>query len=99
MAPPGSIISFTGNNRNRRNPRRNCPGPQGMGHMTVKTILEEKSIFGKSYLEQYCHFICDDCGTTYCLDHVTIPSVQLPSGFKHKQTDVVVSGVCEKCDT
>jgi Fur family transcriptional regulator, ferric uptake regulator len=47
--------------------------------------------------DNHVHFICDSCDTTYCLDHVTIPSVNLPKGFKSKQTDVVVSGVCKNC--
>ena len=48
--------------------------------------------------DNHVHFICDDCGTTYCLDHVEVPAVALPAGFKAKQTDVVVSGTCIKCN-
>ncbi len=47
--------------------------------------------------DNHIHFVCDVCGTTFCLDHVTIPNVQLPAGFKSKQTDVIVSGICGKC--
>jgi Fur family ferric uptake transcriptional regulator len=47
--------------------------------------------------DDHVHFLCDDCGTTYCLDHVTVPPVQLPNGFRATQTDVVVSGKCMKC--
>ncbi|MBV9989597.1 MAG: transcriptional repressor [Chitinophagaceae bacterium] len=47
--------------------------------------------------DDHVHFMCDDCGTTYCLDHVTIPPVALPQGFRATQTDVVVSGKCQKC--
>ena len=65
---------------------------------SVKYALCKDACSEGHHHDNHVHFICDDCGTTYCLDHVTIPSVQLPSGFKHKQTDVVVSGVCEKCD-
>lgn len=48
--------------------------------------------------DNHVHFICDVCDTTYCLDHVIIPLVTLPEGFKQKQTDVVVSGVCKNCE-
>ena len=48
--------------------------------------------------DNHVHFICDDCGTTYCLDHVDIPTIQLPEGFKAKQTDIVMSGVCKECN-
>jgi Fur family ferric uptake transcriptional regulator len=47
--------------------------------------------------DDHVHFLCDACGTTYCLDHVTVPPVQLPNGFRATQTDVVVSGKCMKC--
>jgi len=47
--------------------------------------------------DDHVHFMCDDCGKTYCLDNVTIPAVTLPKGFKATQTDVVVSGKCMKC--
>lgn len=47
--------------------------------------------------DNHVHFICDDCGTTYCLDHVNIPQVSLPDGFASKQTDVVISGTCKNC--
>ena len=47
--------------------------------------------------DDHVHFMCDDCGTTYCLDHVIVPQVQLPQGFTAAQTDVLVSGKCMKC--
>lgn len=47
--------------------------------------------------DDHVHFLCDTCGTTYCLDHVTVPSVQLPKGFEATQTDLVVSGTCARC--
>ena len=47
--------------------------------------------------DNHVHFICDDCGTAYCLENISIPEVKLPAGFKQVQTDVLVSGVCDKC--
>jgi Fur family ferric uptake transcriptional regulator len=48
--------------------------------------------------DDHVHFICDDCGTTYCLEHVAIPEVHLPDGFVLKQTEVLVSGKCNRCN-
>lgn len=48
--------------------------------------------------DNHIHFICDNCNTTFCLDHVSIPKVDMPKGFKAKQTDVVVSGICNNCN-
>jgi Fur family ferric uptake transcriptional regulator len=44
------------------------------------------------------HFMCDCCGTTYCLDHVQVPTFQLPGGFLAARTDMVVSGSCNRCN-
>jgi Fur family transcriptional regulator, ferric uptake regulator len=49
------------------------------------------------HLDNHVHFMCDQCGTTYCLDHVNVPSVFLPAGFIVNQVDVVASGTCMKC--
>jgi Fur family ferric uptake transcriptional regulator len=48
--------------------------------------------------DDHVHFMCDVCGTTYCLDHVTVPSVDLPAGFKATQTDLIMSGRCMRCN-
>ena len=47
--------------------------------------------------DNHIHFMCDDCGITYCLDHVTVPIVNLPAGFRATQIDVVISGKCMNC--
>jgi Fur family transcriptional regulator, ferric uptake regulator len=47
--------------------------------------------------DNHVHFICDDCGTTYCLENITIPALNLPKGFVVKRTDVVASGICDRC--
>ncbi|MBP7345970.1 Fur family transcriptional regulator [Sediminibacterium sp.] len=48
--------------------------------------------------DDHVHFICDDCGTTYCIDEVSVPKVKLPKGFSAVQTDLVISGTCNKCE-
>lgn len=48
--------------------------------------------------DNHVHFICDSCGSTYCLENVTNPEVKLPNNFTVKQIDVVVSGICSSCN-
>src|SRR5476649_2615989 len=48
--------------------------------------------------DNHVHFICDDCGATYCLENIVVPRIKLPGGFTQKQTDVIVSGKCDKCN-
>lgn len=47
--------------------------------------------------DDHVHFICETCGTTYCLDNVTIPSVNVPKDFFVHQTNVLVNGICKDC--
>ena len=47
--------------------------------------------------DNHVHFICDNCGATYCLENIIVPEVKLPGGFIQKQADVIVSGTCDKC--
>ena len=47
--------------------------------------------------DDHVHFMCDACGTTYCLDHVVVPAIILPIGFTVTQTDVIISGICKNC--
>ena len=47
--------------------------------------------------DNHVHFICDVCDKTICLENVIIPEVKLPKGFTQKQTDVVISGICNEC--
>ena len=48
--------------------------------------------------DNHVHFICAICDTTFCLDHVTVPSIKLPKGFEQKQADVVIGGICKNCN-
>jgi Fur family transcriptional regulator, ferric uptake regulator len=47
--------------------------------------------------DNHVHFVCTKCQTTQCLEHVTIPVVKLPDGFKPTQSEMVVKGVCKNC--
>jgi len=48
--------------------------------------------------DNHVHFICDNCNTAYCLDNTDYVKPQLPKGFKQTRTDVIVSGICIKCN-
>lgn len=48
--------------------------------------------------DDHVHFMCDICGTTFCLDQVNVPKITLPMGFVATQMDLVVSGKCLKCN-
>ncbi len=48
--------------------------------------------------DNHIHFICDNCSTTYCLDHINIPEIKLPKGFFINGTDILVNGICKNCN-
>ncbi|BAV09589.1 Fur family transcriptional regulator, ferric uptake regulator [Filimonas lacunae] len=65
---------------------------------SVKYALCKDECSAGHHHDDHVHFVCDNCGITYCLDHVTVPKVQLPKGFQGKQVDVIVSGICSSCN-
>ena len=47
--------------------------------------------------DNHVHFVCSECDSTVCLEHVTIPEVQLPKGFTATEVQMVVTGICSNC--
>lgn len=46
----------------------------------------------------HVHFKCNICGLTNCLEDVHIPALSLPEGYKRQETNLLVQGVCPKCN-
>ena len=44
-----------------------------------------------------CHFYCEHCQKTYCLDKDSIPPIRLPEGFVAQKVSYVVKGICSEC--
>jgi Fur family transcriptional regulator, ferric uptake regulator len=47
--------------------------------------------------DHHVHFVCQQCGSTVCLEEVTVPDVKLPRGYEPTQVEVVVNGICKDC--
>lgn len=47
--------------------------------------------------EFHCHFYCEKCKKTYCLDDSVVTNISLPRGFVMKQANYIVKGICDKC--
>lgn len=67
------------------------------GTSNTKFALCEAHCHEHNHKDEHVHFHCLKCENTFCIDSVFIPDVSLPNGFKVTQTDMIVSGVCEKC--
>ena len=46
----------------------------------------------------HIHFKCNICGLTNCLENVEIPIIQLPLGYKLREADLLVQGICKLCN-
>lgn len=47
--------------------------------------------------EAHCHFYCEHCQKTYCLNKDSIPPIRLPEGFVAQKVSYVVKGICSEC--
>ncbi len=64
---------------------------------SVKYALCKDQCAEGHHHDDHVHFICMRCGTTTCLEEVHIPAIHLPEGYKTRQTEVVISGLCKTC--
>lgn len=48
--------------------------------------------------DQHPHFYCEKCGALYCLDSISLPDITLPDNFKVKSINLMIKGICPKCD-
>lgn len=45
----------------------------------------------------HVHFKCTHCGQTSCLDKVEIPCINLPSGYRVDEINLLIQGTCSNC--
>ena len=47
--------------------------------------------------DHHVHFVCTQCGNTYCLDDVVTPEIKFPRGYTFANIEVVAEGICKNC--
>lgn len=67
------------------------------GTIVQKYALCEAQCDHVHHNDHHVHFRCEACENTFCVEGVSIPQVNLPEGFVVKQKDMVISGICQKC--
>lgn len=45
----------------------------------------------------HVHFKCSLCSQTFCLDDVEVPVVKLPQGYQAREVNLLIQGVCSRC--
>lgn len=53
----------------------------------------------RKHADSHVHFQCTQCGKTVCLHKITIPFVKLPEGFYAEESQYLIKGTCDKCET
>lgn len=48
--------------------------------------------------KEHAHFYCNECHTVECLDAVPVLNYQLPDGYSHEETEVLIKGTCATCN-
>lgn len=67
------------------------------GTDTNKYALCNKECNEHSHNDYHAHFSCKTCNTTICLEEVTIPNIKIPSGFVLENSNIILTGKCQKC--
>jgi Fur family ferric uptake transcriptional regulator len=47
--------------------------------------------------DEHLHFNCTVCNNVYCLEDLSLPTFNLPKGFKAEGFTIYASGTCPKC--
>jgi Fur family ferric uptake transcriptional regulator len=68
------------------------------GSGTAKFALCEEQCNCELETDLHLHFHCTTCNETQCLTEQKIPHINLPPGFKAIDANLVVKGICNKCN-
>jgi Fur family ferric uptake transcriptional regulator len=67
------------------------------GTGSPKYALCPEACGASEHHDLHVHFYCTACKETFCLPNSKIPQVQLPNKFTAVEMNLVVKGVCSKC--
>lgn len=68
------------------------------GTPVVKYALCASGCSEHAHHDQHVHFRCQKCDKTFCIDEVKMPTIQVPEGYKTRETQVILTGMCIKCN-
>jgi len=65
---------------------------------SIKYALCKEDCEEGHHHDNHIHFVCEICGATTCMDEIHVPVINLPKGYRANQINMVVNGVCKKCE-
>lgn len=63
---------------------------------SLKYALCNDACTKAGHKHEHVHFKCINCGLTSCLN-VEIPTVKLPKGYKPREVNLLIQGICSNC--
>ncbi|MGN0220692.1 MAG: Fur family transcriptional regulator [Prevotella sp.] len=51
----------------------------------------------EAHNDHHPHFFCRQCRRTFCMDHLQMPDIELPEGYKIEGVNFVIKGLCPDC--
>jgi len=68
------------------------------GSNTTKYALCNEKCTAENHIDIHPHFYCEKCKSTTCLRLISIPTINIGSDFTINATELIVKGVCDKCN-
>ncbi|CAM1369089.1 Fur family transcriptional regulator [Tenacibaculum xiamenense] len=68
------------------------------GTGVIKYALCQKDCNCEIETDLHLHFRCNVCEQTICLTDHKIPQIKIPDGFIAENVNLVVKGICDKCN-
>lgn len=68
------------------------------GTGVTKFALCEENCHCEVEKDLHVHFHCNKCEETICLPNNKIPTIEIPNNFVAEEINLVVKGICEKCN-
>lgn len=64
---------------------------------SLKYALCKQACTTVEHHHEHIHFKCTKCGQTNCLN-IDVPAVRLPKGYRVSEVNLLIQGVCERCN-
>ena len=64
----------------------------------TKYALCEENCHCEIDTDLHLHFHCTNCNETVCMTDYKIPQIHLPKGYVAENVNLVVKGICDKCN-
>ena len=63
---------------------------------SLKYALCSEACRVANHHHDHVHFKCTKCGQTNCLS-IEVPSIKLPKGYRAREVNLLIQGICESC--